>query len=61
MKKGEPIPGYTGVSRRVVADNVFGATYAHARQKGQESLDKISIEKAQNLQKVGTSIPPIKK
>jgi hypothetical protein len=61
VKKGDPIPGYTGVSRRVVADNVFGATYAASRQKGQNSLDTINVEKSVNLQKQGTSVPPIKK
>ena len=29
---GEPIPGYTGMNRRMVADNVFGLTYAVARE-----------------------------
>jgi hypothetical protein len=32
MKIGEPIPGYTGMNRRMVADNVFGLTYANARR-----------------------------
>ena len=29
---GNPIPGYSGVNRRVTADNVFGMTYAEARR-----------------------------
>jgi len=61
VKKGEPIPGYTGFNRRVVADNVFGATYAHSRKKGDESLNNITKEKQQNLQKQAGQIPPIKK
>jgi hypothetical protein len=36
-KHGDPIPGYSGVNRRVVADNVFGMTYAEARRRAQES------------------------
>mmetsp|Transcript_17642 Transcript_17642/g.29803 ORF Transcript_17642/g.29803 Transcript_17642/m.29803 type:complete len:107 (+) Transcript_17642:359-679(+) len=28
----EPIPGYSGVNRRVQADNVFGMTYQEARR-----------------------------
>ena len=32
MRIGEPIPGYTGMNRRLVADNVFGLTYANARK-----------------------------
>ena len=31
-KLGEPIPGYSGVNRRISADNVFGMTYAEARK-----------------------------
>ena len=26
MRIGEPIPGYSGVNRRIQADNVFGMT-----------------------------------
>lgn len=36
-KIGDPIPGYSGVNRRVQADNVFGMTYAEARRRAQES------------------------
>jgi hypothetical protein len=36
-KLGEPIPGYSGVNRRVQADNVFGMTYAEARRRAMES------------------------
>lgn len=32
-KIGDPIPGYSGVNRRVQADNVFGMTYAEARRR----------------------------
>jgi hypothetical protein len=34
---GDPIPGYSGVNRRVQADNVFGLTYAEARRRAMES------------------------
>ena len=36
-KNGDPIPGYSGVNRRVQADNVFGMTYAEARRRAVES------------------------
>ena len=29
---GGPIPGYSGVSRRVQADNIFGMTFSEARR-----------------------------
>ena len=34
---GEPIPGYSGVSRRVQADNIFGMTFSEARRMAVES------------------------
>jgi len=34
---GCPIPGYSGVNRRVEADNVFGMTYAEALRKADDS------------------------
>jgi len=34
---GQPIPGYSGVNRRIEADNVFGMTYAEALRKADES------------------------
>ena len=40
-KLGEPIPGYSGVSRRVQADNVFGMTYAEANRRAKESQARI--------------------
>lgn len=41
-KNGDPIPGYSGVNRRVQADNVFGMTYAEARRRAQESQNRIT-------------------
>ena len=46
---GEPIPGYSGVNRRIQADNVFGMTYAEARRMAGESLNKIQQEKSETL------------
>ena len=61
MKIGEPIPGYTGMNRRLVADNVFGLTYANARKQSKISQDIIDEERIQNLQNVSNQIPPIRK
>ena len=44
-----PIPGYSGVSRRVGADNIFGMTYAEARRCADESQTKICEEKGETL------------
>ena len=46
---GEPIPGYSGVNRRIQADNVFGMTYAEARKMAVESLGKVDTEKSETL------------
>jgi len=58
---GNPIPGYTGVSKRVTADNIFGCTYAEARRKGEESHDNISHEKLNNFKNQSRMVPPIRK
>ena len=46
---GEPIPGYSGVNRRIQADNVFGMTYAEARKMAVESMGKVNAEKSETL------------
>ena len=46
---GDPIPGYSGVNRRVQADNVFGMTYAEARRRAQDSQNRIDTEKGETL------------
>lgn len=46
---GDPIPGYSGVNRRVEADNVFGMTYGEARKMAAESLNRIEKEKSETL------------
>ena len=61
MNIGEPIPGYTGMNRRLVADNVFGLTYANARKQSQCSQDIIDSERVSNLQNVSSQIPPIRR
>lgn len=38
---GQPIPGYSGVSRRVEADNMFGMTYAETYRRAKESQNRI--------------------
>ena len=41
MKLGEPLPGYTGFSRRVFAGNIFGQTYANSRNSAKKDLTNI--------------------
>jgi len=61
LKLGNPIPGYTGVSKRVVADNIFGLTYAEARRQGENSHNNINNDKLNNFRTQSQKIPPIKK
>jgi len=61
VRIGNPIPGYTGVSRRVVADNIFGVTYAEGRRKGDESDNNINHDKLNNFKTQSKMVPPIKK
>ncbi len=61
VKIGQPIPGYTGVSKRVVADNIFGLTYAEARRQGENSHNNINNDKLNNFKTQSQRIPPIKK
>ena len=54
---GEPIPGYSGVNRRVTADNVFGMTYAEARRMAMESQNRIVVEKKETLRETSKWVP----
>lgn len=49
MKLGEPIPGYAGVNQRIGADNIFGYTYADARNKAKDSLSRVDKDRADQL------------
>lgn len=48
---GQPIPGYSGVNRRVEADNMFGMTYAETYRRAKESQSRIQQEKGETLKK----------
>lgn len=54
---GEPIPGYSGVNRRVQADNIFGMTYAEARKKAHESQGRIDQDKGETIRMNSTFVP----
>lgn len=57
LKLGEPIPGYSGFTRRIEADNVFGMTYAEAAKRGKDSLARIEAEKGETLKMSSTWAP----
>lgn len=49
MRLGEPLPGYTGVSKRITASNIFGQTYANSRKSAVQDENDLVTEKAQNF------------
>lgn len=57
QKLGEPVPGYTGFSRKVTSCNIFGLTYAQARKSASERLDEQHHEKAEVLQERAQFVP----
>jgi len=58
---GNPIPGYSGVNQRVEADNVFGMTYAEARRRAKDSLNRINVEKGETLKQTSEFLPAYKR
>ncbi len=58
---GAPIPGYSGVNRRVQADNVFGMTYAEARRRAHDSQFRIDEEKGMTLKTTSGFVPEYKR
>lgn len=57
IKHGEPIPGYTGHSRRVAADNIFGLTYAQSRSSAYDGLNEMKQEQKEILNQRAVYIP----
>lgn len=53
--KYDPIPGYQGTNRAVVAENIFGMTYKNSIRRAEELLNKIKTDKAQQLYKSSMS------
>lgn len=50
VKHGMPVPGYTGVVRRVEANNIFGVTYANSIKNSKEDLREKKQEEGFILQ-----------
>lgn len=59
--KYDPIPGYQGTNRAIVAENIFGMTYKNSVRKAEELLNKIKKDKAEQLFKSSTSWGAFKK
>lgn len=57
QKINNPIPGYNGHSRRIGADNLFGMTYAEARNAAVSSQGNIDQEKGNTLTHTSKFVP----
>lgn len=57
IRNGVPIPGYTGFLRRVVADNIFGVTYAQSRNNAVNDFKEQKKEKADVLKERAVFVP----
>ena len=57
LQLGAPIPGYSGSNRRIGADNLFGMTYAEARNAAQQSQQNIEQEKGTTNKFTSTFTP----
>ena len=44
--KYDPIPGYQGTNRSIVAENIFGMTYKNSLREAEDLLKKIKVDKA---------------
>jgi len=47
--KFKPIPGYQGVNRSIISENIFGVTYENSRKRADDLLKQINDDKAQQL------------
>lgn len=61
LRRGDPIPGYGGFKRRIVADNVFGVTHAEGHRRAGDSNKKIEDEKHETLKMNSAFVPAYKR
>ena len=49
MKLKDPLPGYTGFNKRVLANNIFAKTFAECRNESLRDADKLDHERKNNF------------
>jgi len=55
---GEPLPGYTGFGKRVLANNIFGKTYAECLKESKRDEQALLHEKQKNFhQQLSSNVP----
>jgi hypothetical protein len=60
VQLGNPLPGYTGFGKRVLANNIFGKTYAECLKESYRDDDKLHHERNRNFQTQLNSDVPLK-
>ncbi len=60
VQLNSPLPGYTGFGKRVMADNIFGKTFAESRKDSLKNADNLDHEKKKNFNTQLSSDVPLK-
>ncbi len=60
VQLGNPLPGYTGFGKRVLANNIFGKTYAECLKEAKRDDERLHQEKNRNYHGQLTSDVPLK-
>ena len=56
----QPLPGYTGFNKRVMANNIFGKTFAECRKESINDAHRLQHEKKKNFHSELNKDVPIK-
>lgn len=49
MKLNDPLPGYTGFGKRVMANNIFGRRFAECRSESLQDAERLDRDKKGNF------------
>ena len=60
MKLSDPLPGYTGFVKRVMANNIFGRTFADCRKDSLVDGEKLDHDRHKNFNDQLNGDVPIK-
>jgi len=58
---GTPLPGYTGTTRKVVAANIFGQTFANSLKSADEMQRNTEKERLENFKTQSGFTPNMRK
>lgn len=55
-----PLPGYTGFAKRVMANNIYGKTFAECRHESLNDADKLDHDRKNNFNAQLELDPPLR-